>query len=598
MNRNTCIALAALAATSPLYAQPLDTEDTVVVTATRTPLALEDVLAPVIVIDGDTVRRTATFDLAETLRLYAGIEIGRAGGPGQQTSLFVRGTNSNHVQVMIDGVRINPGTLGGAAIQHVNPADIERIEVVKGPRSTLYGTEAIGGVVNIITKRAEAPLALDAVAGVGSFGTRQAGGGIKVRDGDWSSGLRADHGSTDGFPPQAGATRDRGYDNLSLRAFGTWHGATASLEASHWQADGNVEYLDFFGAPVDQDFRNTASALTARFSLGASATTVRVTRATDEIDQTQSPDFAHTRRLTLEWQSDVPLAPTHDLTAGVASVSEDTEAEVFGSAFDEAPDSNAVFVQYAWAPAGERLLVAARHTDHDGFGTHTTWNLEYGYELTENWRVIAAAGTAFRAPDSTERFGFGGNAGLRPETVRNFELGLRGKLGDDKRIELQLYRNTIDDLILFDTTTFTLANLERARITGIEVAYVQDIGSVRWRQSATLADPENLTTGEPLPRRAERSAQTSLTWQATGDLELGADLVATGERKDSAFGPDFIDGYVLLNLSAAWTPAPGWSLEARVENATDADYETALGFPAADRAAFVRVRWHHVGANL
>src|SRR5690606_14009104 len=152
-------------------------DDTVLVTATRTPLAIEDVLAPVIVIDGAEIRRTATFDLAETLRLYAGIELGRSGGPGQNTSMFVRGTNSNHVQVMVDGVRMNPGTLGGAAIQHLNPEDIERIEVVKGPRSSLYGTEAIGGVVNVITRRAQAPLALDATVGGGAFGTVTAGAG-------------------------------------------------------------------------------------------------------------------------------------------------------------------------------------------------------------------------------------------------------------------------------------------------------------------------------------------------------------------------------------------------------------------------------------
>lgn len=592
MNRNTCIALAALAVAAPLNAQPLDTEDTLVVTATRTPLALDDVLAPVIVVTGEEIRRTATFDLGETLRLYAGIEIGRSGGPGQNTSLFIRGTNSNHVQVMVDGVRINPGTLGGAAIQHLNPEDIERIEVVKGPRSSLYGTEAIGGVVNVITRRAQAPLELDAVVGGGSFGTRSAGAGVRFRDSAWSGGVRADRADSGGYPPQTGSTVDRGYENLTLRAHGGYETGSLALVASHWQADGNVEYLDFFQAPVDQDFRNTASSLRARFPLAGTDTTVQVARASDEIDQSQSPDFAHTRRLSFEWQTDVALVAAHDLTAGAAYVEEDTEAEVFGAGFDEGPSHRALFAQYRWSPTGRQLLLAARHTDHDSFGTRATWNIEYGHELSTDWRVIAAAGTAFRAPDSTERFGFGGDPGLRPERARNVELGVRGKLGEDRRVEFQLYRNTIGDLIQFDPTTFTLANLERARITGAELAYVQDFGEWRWRQSFVFMDPENLTTGEPLPRRARRSTQTTVTWRATGSLELGADLLAADRRKDSGFSPDFIDGYALFNLSAVWTPAPAWSVEARLENALDAGYETALGFPAPGRSGFVRVRWH------
>ena len=583
---------AACSITLPAFsATDFDVDDTVTVTATRTPLVLADALAPVIVITGDELRRTATFDLAEALRFHAGIEIGRNGGPGQAASLFLRGTNSNHTQVLIDGVRINPGTLGGAAIHHLRPADIERIEIVKGPRSTLYGTEAIGGVINVITRRAQAPLALEAEAGAGAYGTRSAGAGVRGRRGEWHAGLRADALAADGFPPRADGALDRGYDNRTLHARVGRDAGAFRAEIRSWQAAGNVEYVDFFGAPLDQDFSNRLTAVELEWDTDARRTLLRASRAGDEIRQRQSPDHVRTDRTTLDWQTDWRLAGAHELTAGATLSRERTVALLFGAGFDERPDTRAAFTQWRFDDGGTRALAAVRYSDHDAFGDTVNFNVEVGRALDARWDLIAAAGSAYRAPDSTQRFGVAGNPDLRPERSRNIEFGLRGKFGDHGRLAWQLYENRIEDLVTFDGATFALANIDRARIRGSELSYTHDAGRWYWRQSLILQQPLDRATGDPFPRRARRTMQSAVAWRAGDALRVGADLLATGPRKDSGFSPDYIPGYVLVSLSAEWEVTRAWTLDARLENALDADYETALGFAQAGRSLFVRLRW-------
>lgn len=595
MSKKTVLAAAAalsIITTGGTSADTLDTEDRILVTATRTPVAIEDVLAPVIVITAEDLRRFASTDITEVLRLQAGLEIGRNGGPGQSTSLFTRGTNSNHTQVLVDGVRINPGTLGGAALQNIRPQDIERIEVVKGPRSSLYGTEAIGGVVNIITRRGTQPLQLEAEVGGGSFGTLSGGLGARGHGGDWYGGLRLDWFETDGYPPQSASTVDRGYDNTTVRTHLGYAADGARYELRHWQARGNTEYLDFFLTPVDQDFTNSVTAVELTHPFGTrTSSTLLVSRASDDIRQSQSPDFAETRRTSFDWQLSHEFDGAHSMVVGALHASERTRAEVFGTVFDEDPATRAGFVQHQYRYGGWRSLLAVRHTDHDAFGGHTTWNAELGHQLNDDWRVIAAAGTAFRAPDSTERFGFGGDPNLRPERARNLEVGVRGNLGGERRLEFQVFENRIEDLIGFDPVTFSLANIERARIQGAELAYGFGGERWRWRQSVVLQKPQDLGSGEPLPRRARQSMQALVTWDATEAVELGAALLATGRRKDSGFSPDYIGGYAVVNLSAHWRVTREWSLAARLENALDKDYETALGYPMAGRSLFVTARW-------
>ena len=281
----------------------------VVVTATRREEPADRVLASVELIAGDDLIRLPAAELSEALRFEPGIEPVRLGGPGQQTSIFVRGTESNHVLVLVDGLRINPGTIGTAAIQNFAPEFVERVEIVKGPRSTLYGSDAIGGVINVITRGVEDSGSVQ--AGYGSFGTRSASFSAGIGSAEAGATLAGNWIDSEGFPAQAGDLTDRGYDNLSFTASGHAAVGEAEVGVRAWHAAGTTEYSSF-GALLDQDFENGAVALYAAFA-GGERWDSRVTAgyALDEIDQNQLSifdpagvlDFVHTRRWTLDQAS-------------------------------------------------------------------------------------------------------------------------------------------------------------------------------------------------------------------------------------------------------------------------------------------------------
>src|SRR3954469_6805188 len=214
-----------------------------IVTATRTPVALDAVGAPVIVITRQDIERSLASDVSEILQGQAGLEIARNGGPGQTTSLFTRGTESNHTVVLIDGVRINPGTIGGAALQNIAPESLERIEIVKGPRSSLYGTDAIGGVVQLFTRGA-AKDGASAGATFGSDSTQQVFGDAALSAGEqWKFGLGGSYAESEGMPTFVADDLDRGYRNVTGRAFAEFAATdTLKFRARGWRAAGLTEY--------------------------------------------------------------------------------------------------------------------------------------------------------------------------------------------------------------------------------------------------------------------------------------------------------------------------------------------------------------------
>ncbi len=250
---------AAMAAISPQTVAACCDDDQarlqqIVVTATREKQSLASTLAPVLVIDRDEIELSQARDLADLLRFHAGLEISRNGGAGQTTSVFVRGTDSNHVLVMIDGVKINPGTIGGAAIQNIRPEMIQRIEVVKGPRSSLYGSDAIGGVINVITRKADGQV--EFTAGAGRYGTFDRSATVSWQDDGNALYASLSRFNTDGFPVKTGSSVDRGYDNNRARLKANTRLGNMNLEFSFWRASGTSEYLDFFAMPLSQDYRN------------------------------------------------------------------------------------------------------------------------------------------------------------------------------------------------------------------------------------------------------------------------------------------------------------------------------------------------------
>ena len=599
------LAFAVACACNPAFAQ--DELEETVVTATRTPVKLDALDAPVIVITRQDIERSMASDVSEILQHQAGLEIARNGGPGQTTSLFMRGTESNHTVVLIDGVRMNPGTIGGAALQNIAPESLERIEIVKGPRSALYGTDAIGGVVQLFTRGA-AKDGFSAGATYGSLNTQQLSGDGAFSVGDvFRFGFGGSYQESDGMPTFVDDDTDRGWRNVTGRLTAEYD-ATSELtfRARAFNAAGRTEYTEqTFSdppyAPVSQDFENSVYSFEGDYhSPDGMALRATVSRMRDEIDQNQAnfagTDFAHTRRDTVDVQLDLAEFHANAFSIGAQYADENTEALSFGTGFDENTTVLQGFVQDQFTAGKFSSRLAVGFVDHDTFGSEFTWNAEFGVALGHGTRLALAGGKAFRAPDSTDRFGFGGNPDLNPEVSEQYELSLRQKFGEHHQLSLAAFDNHIRDLIAYVITDFETfdgqnQNVDRARIKGVELGY-QFTGEA-WRASAelTLQDPRDETTDQRLLRRS-REALVLAVDRDVGRLDLGVDVSAYGNRKDFGFPQNVtLDSYALVNATVRYRVSAALTLQGRIENALDEDYTLAQGYRTEGRAYTMGVRY-------
>lgn len=577
--------------------------DQVIVTATRYPVPLVDVLPAAFVIEREELERSLATDIGEVLRFRSGIELSRYGGAGQTTSLFLRGTDSNHTLVLLDGVRLNPGTIGGAALQNIAPQLVDRIEVVKGPRSTLYGTDAIGGVVQIFTHASKAD-GIDTSASYGSNSTF-----TSSATGGWQ-GERAQVGfginylETDGFPPRVDDPRGGAYDELSFNLAGSVDVGPGEIGATYWRAASSVDYIGFSlrtfdNAHITQDAVNEAGSLNYDWTLGDWHSRIEVSRMVDDLDQgrvrdalgsLESNDYATTHRNSLGWQNDYAWSETQYLSAGIAVIDETARTDDFG---EISTDILNAYVQDHLSFGQHELSLAGGFVDHETAGEHTTWNVDYGFRITPAVRLVASAGTAFRAPDATDRFGFGGNIDLEPEESENYEIGVRVALAADQKLSFSAFQNDIDQLITYVVTDFVtfdgqLQNIDRARIRGAELGYEINRESWQLRAEAIYQEPEDRNSGEQLLRRAKKNFTLSYL-QHIGIVDVGIDVLAAGDRKD--FGDVKLDSYVLTNLTARLSLGDSWALQGRVENVFNEDYTIAEGYRTQDRAGFVEIRY-------
>jgi vitamin B12 transporter len=570
----------------------------VVVTATRIDTALTEVLAPVIVIDRATIERSAANDAADLLRFHAGLDLARNGGPGQSTAVFIRGAESNHTLVLIDGVRVNPGTIGLPALQDIAPDMIERIEVVKGPRSALWGSDAIGGVVNIVTRRGSRD-GWVAEAGYGDYDTRKASlnGGMPL-----SATAALDFGvswlDSAGFPTRTTSTTDRGFENLNANLQLRADVGAAQVALRHWRAEGTTEYSDFFLTPVDQDFVTATTAAEVRLPVaGIGEARIGASHLEDDIEQNQSSDFLQTRRDTIDAQFDWHARGAHTFGAGAMYSSEDARSESYGAPMRAVTDSVSVYVQDRMAAGPHLALIALGYTDHETAGTALTWNAEYGFTFNAaRTRVFALAGTGFRAPDATDRYGYGGNPDLEPERSRNYEVGVQHAVTPSQSVRLSVFENDIDDLIDFTVLSYDPflginQNVAAARIRGIEATWQYAGPAWQARVEAIYQDPRDLSDDSLLLRRAQQSLTVALG-RAFGPVLLGLDVLATGERMDYGFPEDVtLDGYVLANLTVQYRATPALTLVARVENLLDEQYELADTYNTPDRGLYLTARY-------
>lgn len=566
----------------------------IVVTPTRIEIPLVRSPVPVEVISRSQIESSPASDVADIIALYSGLEVARNGGPGTVTSLFTRGSESNHTVVLIDGVKINPATLGAPALQNISAAMIERIEIVKGPRSSVYGSEAIGGVVNIITRKQLHGGISSLTLGAGDNQSNRVILDTAYGEGDVSLGLTLEQFETEGFPVTDLSSEDHGYDNQTLNAFVDYRVHNHHLNIRHWQASGNVEYYAY--GEQNQDYENSATAIQWDSALSERLEgSLRLSDISDDIQQNVSNylsqlDQAVTHRQELDIKIDYQITSGSVLSAGVLKAMEQVEALSYGTRIDEQTDIDEYYALFQAQRDRHNYALSLRQTRHEDFGDHSTWNLDYQYALDPGVNLYAGLGTGFRAPDHTDRFGSLGNADLQPETSENIELGLIFDLNTNSRFQVSVFQNRIEDLIEPNATFTQMINVDDANISGIDISYRQQFEQWSYQFNALLQDPRNKTLDTLLSRRAQSRVNAGLSYQhERWQLSTHASLVSP--RDDSSYNDIVLPRYELVDISLSYRVSPNNQLSAKLENVFDEAYQTASGFNTLDR--YLMVEWRY-----
>jgi vitamin B12 transporter len=591
----SAVVAAFLAAVSP-FVDAQTPEDEIVVTAARLPQPRSQTLQPVTIITADDIARAGQQTLVEVLQALGGVQVVSNGGFGQPSGVFMRGGSSTQTLVLVDGMKMASATTGSTALENIPLSQIERIEVVPGQLSSLYGSDAVGGVIQIFTKSGRYSSGTSASAGIGSYGTYSANAGINRLVGEAEFSLNLGYFDTAGFDATKPSSSFHDPDKDGYK-----NGNFSGKVAKHLNQDNEVGVTAFYsngwthfdtGNAVDDINHQTLSAysLYSRNRFGPWESLLKVGQTTDDIVTTGAfPGFVRTRQPQATWQNNFKLGPGTAI-AGVEYLEQHVSAD---PAFvQDSRRIGSAFGGYSGEAGAHAWQANVRQDRNSQFGIHTTGLLGYAYRVTSELKFRFGASTAFRAPTFNDLYSpFGANPDLRPERAFNREVGVIYQEGSS-RFSATYFNNRIADLIVLDPVTFIPLNVDEAKVEGIEIGYETVFEGFRVNAQITVQDPVDEATGSLLQRRARDFGSLSLR-KASGSWTFGAEVIASGARFDRANEvPDSrMHGYAILNLSVIYSLNREWSVRGRWNNVFDRDYELAQGFNTPGSNVFVSVQY-------
>jgi vitamin B12 transporter len=582
---------------------------TVVITATRTPEPAEQTLAAVTVIDSREIARRQALSLQELFQGEAGIQVNNNGGLGKVSSVYLRGTEAEEVLVLVDGIRMGSVSLGTTAFQYLPVDQIDHIEIVRGPRSSMYGSEAIGGVIQIFTRRPADGFRSEASAASGSHSTQSYTGAVAGKADRLGYSVAASYLDSNGYPncrgipyPPGGGcyvsdpTPD-GYHNASGSARLKYDLADeADVEASVLHAQGGTRYAGLVSN--HEDFIQQAASVGGHWSpVAALKLSVLAGRSRDDAEEslnlanTPGTSFDTTRE-SASVQADWQPAARQLLSLGSDylrdQLSSDTPFPITSRRIV------GVFGIYQGAIGREQWSVSARHDRNQQFGERSTGSLAWGYRFDGGLRLMASYGSAFRAPSFDDLYfpGFG-NPALRPETSHTAEVGMDQGLAAGTW-SLHAFETRVHDLIGFDAN-FVAANTDEARVRGIEAQGARALGPWHATLTADWLDPRNRTRGSPsydnlLPGRAHATAHLELAHESP-KLRIATRANVAGPRFNDLANTAPLGGYGTVDLLAEWRPTHHWSVQGKAANLTDRRYELTLYYPQDRRNYLLTIRY-------
>lgn len=593
-------AAAALLAISSVWAEDKDLGN-VVVTATRQAQRSNELLADVSLISRAEIEQAGQSTLIELLTQQAGIQSYSQGGPGKITGLFIRGSGANQSVILIDGVRIGLVTSGTPSLEQIPLSQIDHIEILRGPASALYGADAIGGVIQIFTRRGQGPAAVDAFAGFGSHNTRDLSVGLSGGNDAWSYSLRGSHYATDGIKAiNDKAKQPYSYDPSSSTDGFRNSGMSGNLvfrpTAGHeigatvLRTEGRNWYEGGPNFDTHADVAQSVFGVYSRNQFSAPWTsTIKLNQSVDDSTSYAwySPTGAQfkTTQEQIVWQNDINLTQGNLLVA-LESLNQKAHGD---TNFDKARRIDSILAGWSGHYGAHRLQVNVRRDDNSQFGAKTTGHAGYGYTFTPSLRLQGSLGTAFRAPTFNDLYYPGySNPDLQPETAQNKEIGLIWEQ-DATRASVTMYDNRVRNLIALDSS-YVPQNIGKARLQGTTLSYATKAYGFDVSGNLDFLDARDALTDKRLPRRAREQANLQVK-RSFGAWTLGGGWQGTGDRYDDTMEMTHMGGFSVLNAFAHYAVNREWSIEARANNLANKKYETSWGYGNLGANAFMGVRY-------
>jgi len=559
-----------------------DATEVIVVTANRLSQNKADVLSSVKVITRADIELSSAASVADLLNEVNGIQIARNGGAGQATSLFSRGTNSGHTLVVIDGQRISSATLGSVAFEDLSVAQIERIEVIKGPRAALWGADAIGGVIQIFTRQLDAgEIAID--LGLGNDKQQQLSISGAIAHGNGSTTVTASTNSSDGYDVRSDTENDDdGYSRENISIVGKQRLSKA------WQVNwlakynqGDTEYDNASPYANESSFKNQQWQLSASQTEDKWSQTLLIGQQKNKSRYfgngiaENNGDFFNTTRLQASWLGGYQLTNTLNSSFGVDLIDEEVESTTLYAQTQR--DTKSVFTRLAYDNKSIIIDGALRYDDIENIDSEITYNISAGLRFAQDSIVSLNIGSGFKAPSFNDLYypshpvyGGGGNPNLQAETSDSIELLLKTSVASVET-ELSIYNTKIDNLI----EGWPPININKANINGVELTLSRELLGLNHQVQLNYLDATNDETDERLIRRAKQSGsyQVSQSWDS---LSLLASINYQGEREDS--GSVTLPSNTLVNVSASYQVASDWRLALKVNNLFDRNYTPVNGY--------------------
>lgn len=574
---------------SPAFAQEQSTNktatlDTIVVTASRSEQKISEVPARINIIEPKILEQSPIASLPQLLQTDASINMVQSGGYGQYTEIFLRGTKTNQTLLLRDGVRLNSNTSGAASLPFIDTTDIKQIEVLKGPASVLYGADAIGGVIQLISKTPEKNSAF--VTGeIGENKTYKSVIGADLAENGFYAQIRGQRLETDGTPVTD--AKDNKKASFDQKGYSAKFGVEKEQFAASVDYSENEGYSDYdnYGNLVSQDFKNEVINIKGRVNiLDNVAIHARLSQFKDDLNQNNSPDYFYSTTQEAELYTKWQMTPTQNILVG--STYKDIKGDVYSKnlwggedvKYKESVDTVGYFLQHQYQQNGIETQVGVRVEDNEKFGSHTVGQGAIRYQILPLTSVYANIGSAFRAPTTNDLYAmsWGANPDLKPEESFSYEIGVDQKLNYGIDLGLSVYRNKVDNLISLQAGK--LINVNKATFTGGEASFKWQQDELFLNTTYAYVQAKDDETNKELNRRPKQSLTLTTGWD-DGIYGISTSIVAKSKSKDFADWPSTTPtttpGYVTTNVNAYWQPTPMIKIFTNIENIGDVNYKTA-----------------------